>query len=233
MNQLQRHLFAKPPWKSACQDVAKIIEPKLDDTQCGFCYGGSSTQHISTLQQILEKSWKHSKDLYTCFVDLGKVYGRVPREKLWGLLWEFNADGCLLLAVKLLYSCSEDCGPADELTHNRSALVLDFDNGVWSPLLFKVYTRVLHTTARGPNPTCEAISPVRKTHFADNEKIIHLRKMCRFGRIKNNITQDVWPSNYCAMAYVWSLPKSLKSLGLYEVDRQSQTHRQGRHCWEK
>jgi len=44
------------------------------------------TQHISTLQQILEKSWKHAKDLYTCFVDLGKVYGRVPREKLWGLL---------------------------------------------------------------------------------------------------------------------------------------------------
>jgi len=39
-----------------------------------------------------------------------------------------------------------------------------------SPLLFIVYIRVLHTTTRGPNPTCEAISPVRKTHFADNEK---------------------------------------------------------------
>ena len=56
--------------------------------------------------------------------------------------------------------------------------------------------------------------------------------MCRFGRIKDHITQDVWPFNYCAIAYVWSLPKSLKSLGLYEVDRQSKTYRQGRHCWE-
>jgi len=54
---------------------------------------------------------------------------------------------------------------------------------VMSPLLFIVYTRVLRTTARGTNPTCEAISPGRKTHFAINEKIIYLRKMCRFGRM--------------------------------------------------
>ena len=31
---------------------------------------------------------------------------------------------------------------------------------------------------------------------------------------------------------MWSFPKRLKSPGLYEVDRQSQTRRQGRHCWE-
>jgi len=49
---------------------------------------------------------------------------------------------------------------------------------VLSPLLFMVYIRVLHTTARPTKPTCEAISPGRKTHFANNEKIIYLRKMC-------------------------------------------------------
>jgi len=59
-----------------------------DDTQCGFCHDRSTTEQISTLQQIFEKSWEHAKDAYTCFVDLGKVYGGVPREKLWGVLWE-------------------------------------------------------------------------------------------------------------------------------------------------
>jgi len=38
------------------------------------------------------------------------------------------------------------------------------------------------TTARGSNPTCEAIFPGHKTHFENNEKIIYLRKICWFGR---------------------------------------------------
>jgi len=59
-----------------------------------------------------------------------------------------------------------------ELNHNRSALVLDSDNGVCChhSSTYCLYIRVLQTTPRGPNRTCEAISPGRKTHFANNEK---------------------------------------------------------------
>jgi len=60
------------------------IEPKLDDSSCGFCRGCNTKETISTLQQIFKNSWDDAKDLYTCFVDLGKVYGLVLREKLWG-----------------------------------------------------------------------------------------------------------------------------------------------------
>jgi len=84
MNQLPRHLFAWPARKSLCQDGAKIIEPKQDDIQCCFRRGRSTTEQISTLQQIFEKSQEHVKDAYTCFINLGKVYDRVPREKLLG-----------------------------------------------------------------------------------------------------------------------------------------------------
>jgi len=49
--------------------------------------------------------------------------------------------------------------------------VLDSDKDVLSPLLVIFYIiRVLQTTASGPNPTREAISSGRKTHFAKNEK---------------------------------------------------------------
>jgi len=72
------------------------MEPKLDDTDCGFRRGRSTTEKISTFQQTFEKSWEHAKD----FVDLGKVYGRVPREKLWGMLRAYGVDGCFLLAAK-------------------------------------------------------------------------------------------------------------------------------------
>jgi len=54
---------------------------------------------------------------------------------------------------------------------------------VLSPLLFIVYIRILHTMTRAPNSTYEAISPDRKTDFANNEEITYLQKMCWFGRM--------------------------------------------------
>jgi len=95
-----RGISSQSPRKSVCQDVAKIIKPKLGSIQCGFRRGRSTTDQSLTLQQIFEKSWEPAKDVCTCFVDLGNVYGRVPREKLRGVLREYGVDGCLLLAVK-------------------------------------------------------------------------------------------------------------------------------------
>jgi len=59
------------PRKSLWQDAAKIIVTKLDETQCGFRRGRSTTEQISTLHQIFKKSWEYTKHTYTCFVDLG------------------------------------------------------------------------------------------------------------------------------------------------------------------
>jgi len=98
VNEPPRHLFAKAPRKSVHQDAAKITEPKLNDTQCGFRCCRSTTEQISTFYQIFEKSWEYSKDVYTYFV--AKVYGGVPREKLLGVLQEYSVNGCLFLAVK-------------------------------------------------------------------------------------------------------------------------------------
>ena len=58
------------------------MEPKLDDNHRDFRHGRGAAEQISTLQQIFEKSWGHAKDVYTCFVDIGNVYGRDLFEKL-------------------------------------------------------------------------------------------------------------------------------------------------------
>jgi len=73
------------------------MEPKLDDTNCGFRRGRSTTEQISTLQQIFEKAWEQAKQR---FCRSREIYGRVPREKLWGLLRECGVDGCLMLTIK-------------------------------------------------------------------------------------------------------------------------------------
>jgi len=97
--------------------------------------------------------------------------------------------GCCGRTVLTGASCwrPNNCIPAQKivsmstvLNHNCSALVLDSDNGVCChhSSAYSLYIRVLQTTTRGTYLTCEAISPVRKTHFANNEKIIYLRITC-------------------------------------------------------
>ena len=62
-----------------CQET---VESKLDDGQCGFCPGHSTTNQIFIFRQIFEKSWEFGKDVFACFVDLEKAYDWVPPDKL-------------------------------------------------------------------------------------------------------------------------------------------------------
>ena len=57
------------------------MESKLEDGQCGFRPGGSTTDWIFTLKQIFKKFWENGKDLFACFVEhmtefLGINFGR-------------------------------------------------------------------------------------------------------------------------------------------------------------
>jgi len=172
MNQLPRHLFAKPRKKSVCHDAAKIIiEPKLDNTQRDFRRGRSTIELISTLRKFSRNPGSMPKTftdvLSTSVKSFVKCFG-----------------GCCGSPVLLGASCRPPnrCIPAQkvasvsgELNHDRSALV-STQTMVCAVLI--VCIRVLHTTVRGPNPTCETIFPGRKTHSADNEKILYLQKMC-------------------------------------------------------
>jgi len=49
---------------------------------------------------------------------------------------------------------------------------------------------------------------------------------------KNNITQDVRPSNCFATAYTVALSQKFESPGLYQLNSQSSMRRQGCYCWE-
>ena len=87
----------------------EIVESQLPDAQCGFHPGRSTMDQIFALQQVFEKSWKYAKEVYTCFVDFGKAYDSVPRDKLWAVLLEYDVRGQLLAAIKSLYKQSEVC----------------------------------------------------------------------------------------------------------------------------
>ena len=76
-SQFLKKLYAKC-LESKCRER---VESKLEDGQCNFRPGGSTTYQIFTLKQIFEKFWEYGKDLFACFVDLENTYNQVPREK--------------------------------------------------------------------------------------------------------------------------------------------------------
>ena len=118
----------------------QIVEPILEDCQCGFRPGRSTTDQIFTLKQIFEKSWEYGKDIYACFVDLEKAYDRVPRDKLWKVLQEYDIDGQLLLAIKSLYRQPEFCVRVNGKQSEPFNVGVGLRQGcVLSPLLFIIY----------------------------------------------------------------------------------------------
>jgi len=143
MNQLPRHLFAKLPRKSACQD-GKIIEPKLDDTQCGFCRGRSTTEQISTLQQIFEKSWEHANDLYTTHVL------STSGKHTTGLLVK-SFGGCCGSTVFMGASCwqSSNCISAQKIVFVLTELITTVQRWRWTPTMVCAITIPLHSLYQG------------------------------------------------------------------------------------
>ena len=145
------------------------IEIQLEDDQCGFRPGRSTTDQIFTLRQIFEKSWEYAKDVYACFVDLEKAYDRVPREKLWKVLQEYGIDGHLLVAIKSLYRCSKVCVRVSSNKSKSFNVGVGLRQGcVLSPLLFIVYMNWIDRLSQVDKGVTIGTCKVNRLLFADD-----------------------------------------------------------------
>ncbi|KAK7940110.1 hypothetical protein WMY93_003436 [Mugilogobius chulae] len=86
-----------------------IVEPRIQEEQCGFRPGRGTLDQLYTLHRVLEGSWEFAQPVHMCFVDLEKAFDRVPRGVLWGVLREYGVRGPLLRAVRSLYDRSRSC----------------------------------------------------------------------------------------------------------------------------
>ena len=83
--------------------VRRIVEPRIQEEQCGFRPGRGTLDQLYTLSRVLEGAWEFAQPVYMCFVDLEKAFDRVPRGALWGVLREYGVPGPLIRAVRSLY----------------------------------------------------------------------------------------------------------------------------------
>ncbi|KAK3534419.1 hypothetical protein QTP86_015229 [Hemibagrus guttatus] len=85
--------------------VRPLVEPRIQEEQCGFRPSRGTLDQLYTLHRVLEGSWEFAQPVHMCFVDLEKAF-RVPRGILWEVLWEYGVRGPLLMAVRSLYEAA-------------------------------------------------------------------------------------------------------------------------------
>ena len=162
---LPRKVYAKC-LERKCRE---IVESKLEDGQCGFRPGRSTTDQIFTLKQIFEKSWEYDKDLFACFVDLEKAYDRVPRDKLWKVLQEYGVDGQLLRAIKSFYCRPEVCVRVNGKQSKPFHVGVGLRQGcVLSPLLFIVYMNWIDKYSQADECATIGNCKISRLLFADD-----------------------------------------------------------------
>ena len=160
MNQLPGCLFAYPP-RSECsncrgispiasqekytpnalkRDAAIIIESKLDDAQCAFRPGRSTTDQIFGLHQNVDRSWEYAKNFQRHVLS-------TSRNHTTGFLVKSFGEWCVCTVLKAAcYCASSHCIPAQTCVRVDGVKSQLFSVGVGlrqrfvlSPLLYKVY----------------------------------------------------------------------------------------------
>ncbi|KAK5904105.1 hypothetical protein CesoFtcFv8_005702 [Champsocephalus esox] len=130
--------------------VRPIVEPQIEEEQCGFRPGRGTTDQLFTLAKILEGAWEYAYPVYMCLVDLEKAYDRVPRELLWEVLREYGVRGPLLRAIQSLYSQSESCVRVLGSKSDPFPVRVGLRQGcALSPILFVIYMDRISRHSRG------------------------------------------------------------------------------------
>ena len=148
-------MHAKCPERK-CQE---IVKSKLEDGQCGFCPGRSTTDQIFTQMQIFEK-----------FIDLEKAYDRVLEiNKLWRVLQEYGIDEHLLMAIKSLYCQPEVCVRVNDKQSKSFNAGVGFRQGcVLSPILFIIYMNWMNKLSQSDECVTIGRCKISRLLFADN-----------------------------------------------------------------
>ena len=149
--------------------VRRIVEPRIQEEQCGFRPGRGTVDQLYTLCRILEGAWEFAQPVHMCFVDLEKAFDRVPRGVLWGVLREYGVSDPLIRAVRSLY---DRCQSLVRIAGNKSDLFpvrVGLRQGCpLSPILFIIFMDRISRHSQGVEGVRFGDLRIRSLLFADD-----------------------------------------------------------------
>ena len=123
---------------SVCKKCCRIIEPTLEDFQCGFRPGRRTADQIFILQQVFQISFGVCQRCLRMFCRPQESIRPGLSRKLQKVLREYGVDGRLLLADKSLYYCAE----VRDLC--RRSWIITVHHGCWIPTAVCAVVTPLH-----------------------------------------------------------------------------------------
>lgn len=86
--------------------IAKTIDESQPKEQAGFRAGFSTTDHIQTLDQIMEKYKEFNRILYVAFIDYSKAFDSISHSAIWNALSQLNVEQKYINIIKNIYAKS-------------------------------------------------------------------------------------------------------------------------------
>ncbi|KAI3362358.1 hypothetical protein L3Q82_012665, partial [Scortum barcoo] len=87
--------------------IRPIVDPRIQEEQCGFRPGRGTLDQLYTLCRVLEGLWEFAQPVHMCFADVEKAFDRVPhRGILWGAPQSMGSEGAF--AKGLFGLCTYD-----------------------------------------------------------------------------------------------------------------------------
>ena len=116
----------------------------IDDSQFGFVPGRGTTDAIFVVRQLQEKYLAANKRLYMAFVDLKKVFDRVPRKVIWWALRKLGVEEWIERLVQGMYANAwRHVHVGEGYSEEFEVKVGVHQESVLSPLLFIIVLEAL------------------------------------------------------------------------------------------
>ena len=126
---------------------------RISEEQFGFVKGKSTTGAIFALRQLQERYREGQQDLHCVFIDLEKVYDRVPREELYWCMRDKGVPEKYIRLVKDMYHQCETAVRCAAGTSEPFAVEVGLHQGsAFSPFLLAIMMDSLTENIRKQAP---------------------------------------------------------------------------------